>query len=119
MCASLCGCDVLDVCRYYSGVAKVGPMMQWVSANSGIALDLPHMPQFTDEERELFKEQITARQQHLAARKAADASAGGGSDTNSDSPTQPAQTEKPKRKKRRKKGSKRRKKRKRPSQHEL
>ena len=52
--------------RYYSGVAKVGPMMQWVSANTGIKLDLPHMPQFTDQERELFKEQITDRQRRLA-----------------------------------------------------
>jgi len=42
----------------------VGPMMQWVRANSGLDMELPHMPQFTAEEQRLFKEQIVLREQH-------------------------------------------------------
>lgn len=43
---------------FFSGEFRVGPLMQWVHQNSATTFTLPELPQFNDEERELYKQQI-------------------------------------------------------------
>ena len=48
---------------YYSGVAKVRPMMDWIHAHAGKPFVFGvELPQFDEHDRELFKEQITERE---------------------------------------------------------
>jgi hypothetical protein len=42
--------------------------MVWVASNCGNPVSLPDLPQFTAEEQELFKQQITEREQRRVAR---------------------------------------------------
>lgn len=44
-------------------------MMQWVRANAGLRFEFPELPQFSREEAELFKTQITERREYLAEKK--------------------------------------------------
>jgi hypothetical protein len=54
---------------YYSGVAKVRPMMDWIQEHAGKPFEFGvELPQFDARDRELFKEQIVEREE---ARRAA------------------------------------------------
>ena len=49
--------------RYFSAVAKVFPLMEWVRANAGVPFVWSEdLPQFDEEEKRLFKEQIRERE---------------------------------------------------------
>ena len=47
---------------FFSGVAKVKPIMDWIQANAGRAFHLGELPQFDASDKELFKEQIHDRE---------------------------------------------------------
>uniref|UniRef100_A0A7S3UPC4 protein disulfide-isomerase n=1 Tax=Heterosigma akashiwo TaxID=2829 RepID=A0A7S3UPC4_HETAK len=56
--------------RYYSGVSKVRPMMEWVAQHSGSGVVLPRLPHLNEEDRQLFKEQVREREEYKAKKKA-------------------------------------------------
>eukprot|EP00949_MAST-11_sp_MAST-11-sp1_P000639 g639.t1 len=53
--------------QYYSGVAKVRPMMDFVAKHAAIRFHMGELPQFNDADKKLYKEQIA----QLEARKTA------------------------------------------------
>jgi thiol-disulfide isomerase/thioredoxin len=49
--------------RFYSGQGKVFPIMDWVRANAGHKFEFrEELPQFDDEQKRLFREQIQQRE---------------------------------------------------------
>jgi len=53
--------------RFYSGMGKVFPMMEWVRINAGHAFEWSEeLPQFDAEQKRLFKEQIKEREEKRA-----------------------------------------------------
>ena len=51
---------------YYSGIAKVRPMMDWVQKHAARKLEFGELPQFNDADKLLFKEQMRARERARA-----------------------------------------------------
>ncbi len=49
--------------KYYSGVSRVQSIMEWVHENAAIKFDLPELPQFNEEDKRLYKEQIREREE--------------------------------------------------------
>jgi len=48
--------------RFYSGLAKVQPIMRWVQDMAYFSFELPALPHLTPDERLLYKEQVTERE---------------------------------------------------------
>ena len=57
---------------YYSGVAKVQPMMRWVAETAHIKFHLPDLCHLTPEDRDIYKIQVTEREVQRKADLAAD-----------------------------------------------
>jgi len=49
---------------FYSGVSKVQPIMQWARQNAHFPFDLPDLCHLSDEEKVLYKEQVTDIERH-------------------------------------------------------
>ena len=47
---------------YYSGIAKVRPMMDWVQKHAARKINFGELPQFNKADKQLFKEQMRARE---------------------------------------------------------
>jgi hypothetical protein len=56
--------DKLPPFREFSGVGKVGPMMNWAHSQCSIKFDMGQLPQFNDEDTALYKEQINERAEY-------------------------------------------------------
>jgi len=55
---------------YFSGVAKVRPLMDWLQKHAGKSIQYGvELPQFDDKEAQLFKQQIKARETSRAKQK--------------------------------------------------
>ena len=57
--------------RFYTGPGRVLPVMEWIAEHCAHPVRLPVLPQFNEEDRRLYKEQLTAREQERARRRAA------------------------------------------------
>lgn len=53
----------------YSGVGKMQQMMRWVQQQASIPFELPHLPHLTDEQKELYKQQVREREEALDKRR--------------------------------------------------
>ncbi|CAM9957676.1 unnamed protein product, partial [Choristocarpus tenellus] len=52
--------------RFFSGVGKAGPIMQWVHNHASLPFDLPNLPHLSEEDKPLFKKQVRERQSNHA-----------------------------------------------------
>ena len=52
---------------YYSGLAKVQPMMRWVEAHASIKHALRELPHLSEDDVPLYKEQVVERERSRAA----------------------------------------------------
>ena len=48
--------------KFYSGVAKVQPMMRWVGEAADVKFELPDLCHLSEADRVLYKEQVAERE---------------------------------------------------------
>lgn len=48
---------------FFSGAAKVLPIIQWVHEHASVSFNLPDLPHLSDDEREAYKEQVREREE--------------------------------------------------------
>jgi hypothetical protein len=58
---------------HYSGLAKVLPLMQWVQEHASVHFALPNLPHLHESERDLYKSQVTEREEYLAEKRRTEA----------------------------------------------
>lgn len=61
--------------QFYSGVGKVGPMMKWAHQQAAIPFDLPNLPHLSEDQKDLYKEQVRERERIRVERQQEDVAA--------------------------------------------
>lgn len=60
---------------FFSGIGKPQELMKWVHNQAAIPFELPNLPHLTPEQRVLYKEQITEREEYMDSKAKEDAEA--------------------------------------------